>query len=205
MGATAVADPFESAAAHVTTEFAGDTPDAGAPAPEKKRGRGRPPKHGRYSKNRNRGASDAAPAAEPGPPEIQAPIFDREQLGHAVDGFLTAIADASQTRGPHPAESRAIGESLAFGLENSAIGLEKAGPWTPLIIAVSMYALPRAIEAAQKYAERKRADREVSAAGDFRAVAEAVSPAPSTDTVLSENPEPDNGRVRAVGVSARRR
>lgn len=188
-------DGFEMAATAVT---GGDypAPDADNPPPpveKKKRGRGRPPIHGKYS------AAKKTAAAPADTPAVSGPVMDPAQLGVAVEGALSALADVTRTSPPHKQESESIGKALAYGLERSEV-VASESPWAPLMLAVGLYVLPRALEAASRYVEEREKQEAAKNAGSLRRVADGLSPDDSRDGRRADNspPIPADNRAGAV-------
>lgn len=103
---------------------------------------------------------------KPGEPAKTAQVVafqvSHEQMREVLGPLLHGLADATHTsppvKTPEVDELDMLSKSLAYGLNHTKIATsEKTGPWVPFMLAMSMYALPRALEGLMRYLdERKR-------------------------------------------------
>lgn len=154
-------DFFESAAASVGGGSP-DSPDAIGPTNAAEIS---PPKRKKARRTEPQQRAPEQPAGTPIGIEIPP-----DQMRAALMPFLESMATLTKTRNPEPVEVDGMATNLSYGLANTKIGDGgKTGPWTPLIVAVSLYTIPRMIERLIAYAdEKKRQTQEVAVADGER-------------------------------------
>lgn len=147
------------------------------------------------------------PAAQPPAPQAGAGegasiYIPPEQIRAAMRPFLKAMAQLTDTSPPEPEEVEGITGGLTHGLAHTKIASgPNSGPWVPLLVVMTLYTLPRAIEAVMKRAERKEAAQQ---GGGFpepepsRIAADAPPAPPASTDSDGSGPVPAIG-ARGVG------
>lgn len=185
-------DKGNTEAAGEGTQRAADAAEkisASDPQPKKRRGR----------------AKAAEPQPEQQPAQEQSVIFviDAKDLKKAIAPFLRGVAVASKTSPPSSEEVDGIGEGVAVGLRHTKFAVNpNTGPWVPLMIAVTFYAVPRVIEAVTNYANRKEGAAKAENDPKQLDFWELDSGAVPLDAEPSQAPTSTNGDgpVKAVGA-----
>lgn len=88
-----------------------------------------------------------------------------EDVSKAVAVLLAALAVRTKTEGPSKEEVDSISSGIAVGLQNTKVAIDpKTGPWIPLALAATAYALPRIFDVVLRTVE----NREAAKRGPFR-------------------------------------
>lgn len=128
---------------------------------------------------RKRRAKVETPPEEPQPEAVQEVVvtfsgISADDVSKAVASLLAAVAERTKTERPKPEEVDAISSGLAIGLQNTKVAIDpKTGPWIPLGLAATAYALPRIVDVVMRSLNAK----EPAPSGTFREVP-ATSEAP---------------------------
>lgn len=126
-------------------------------------------------KKRTRETGKATAKAEtPQVVEVTFHGISAKDVAGTVDGLLKALATRTKTERPSPDEVDAISSGIAVGLKNTKFAIDPAtGPWIPLGLALTAYALPRIMDVVMRAQKAK----ESANSGPFRAVEVAPVPA----------------------------
>lgn len=130
-----------------------------------------------------------------------------EQLEAALGAFLSQMSKRTKTAPPDPKEVKALGQSLAFGLQHTKIGIsDKSGPWVPFGIMVASYVIPRALERIMAATGQEEAPKGTTfprrlGEGGPGATVPVQPPAVVDPAATAGQMEDSTGPVEAVGVA----
>lgn len=155
---------------------------------------------------KKRARAKAEPKAETQTAQAEAVVFvvDAKDLGKTIAPFLKGIAAATKTAPPSQEEVDGISQGVAIGLRHTKFAVNpNTGPWVPLMIAATFYAVPRLVEAVTNYVNRKEEAAKVAPEDptqlSFRELGGGTVPETGAAGATAA-PTDGDGPVKAIGA-----